>query len=127
MDNEMREQAEKADGIAVCLIDAKAFDAPTANALAAGIPVIGYNADVPTGSPNKRISYIHSGDTTFTTDQQPYLQGFVPLQQMYLYKLSGGAVAPADTNTSLAYVTKENVELYLGKSRFEGSTSAEPT
>ena len=245
--------AEKADGIAVCLIDAKAFDAPTANALAAGIPVIGYNADVPTGSPNKRLSYvgqplfqsgyniagrwlklvkkgghvmlsiaspgtlnlqprldgyiqaikdagnpvtydvvnssveqateisriesyylshkdvaglfgtgggdtyacgfvsakyglakkgvivagydllpqtlgyIHSGDTTFTTDQQPYLQGFVPLQQMYLYKLSGGAVAPADTNTSLAYVTRENVELYLGKSRFEGSTSAEPT
>jgi simple sugar transport system substrate-binding protein len=46
---------------------------------------------------------------------------------MYLYKLSGGAVAPADTNTSLTYVTKDNVDLYLGKSRFEGSTSAEPT
>jgi simple sugar transport system substrate-binding protein len=64
---------------------------------------------------------------TFTTDQQPYLQGFVPLLQMYLYKLSGGAAAPADTNTGLAYVTKDNVDLYLGKSRFEGSTSAEPT
>ena len=73
------------------------------------------------------LGYIKSGDMTFTTDQQPYLQGFVPLQQMYLYKLSGGAVAPADTNTSLAYVTKDNVDLYLGKSRFEGSTSAEPT
>jgi simple sugar transport system substrate-binding protein len=46
---------------------------------------------------------------------------------MYLYKLSGGAVAPADTNTSLAYVTKDNVDLYLSKSRFEGSTSTEPT
>jgi simple sugar transport system substrate-binding protein len=245
--------ASRVDGIAVCLIDAKAFDAPTANALAAGIPVIAYNADVPAGSPNKRLSYvgqplyqsgydiasrwlklvpkgshvmlsipspgtlnlqprldgyikaikdhgspvsydvvnssvdqpteisriesyylshrnlagmfgtgggdtyacgfvsakyglakkgvivagydlypqtlgyIKTGDMTFTTDQQPYLQGFVPLLQMYLYKLSRGAVAPADTNTSLAYVTKENVGLYLGKSRFEGSTSAEPT
>jgi simple sugar transport system substrate-binding protein len=64
---------------------------------------------------------------SFTTDQQPFLQGFVPVQQFYLYKLSGGAVAPADTNTSLAYVTKDNVDLYLGKSRFEGSTDAEPT
>jgi simple sugar transport system substrate-binding protein len=245
--------AGKADGIAVCLIDPTAFDAPTASALAAGIPVIGYNADVPAGSPNKRLSYvgqplyqsgyniatrwlksvpkgkhvmlsiptpgtlnlqprldgyvqaikdqgnpvtydvvnsgadqateisriesyylshkdvaglfgtgggdtyacgfvsakyglakkgvivagydlypqtlgyINTGDATFTTDQQPYLQGFVPLMQMYLYKLSAGAVSPADTNTSLAYVTKDNVALYLGKSRFEGSTSAEPT
>src|ERR1700729_795855 len=47
--------AQKADGIAVCLIDAKAFDTPTANALASGIPVIAYNADVPKGSPNKRL------------------------------------------------------------------------
>src|ERR1700739_3256083 len=50
--------AGKDDGIAVCLIDATAFDAPTANALAAGIPVIGYNADVPAGSPNKRLAYV---------------------------------------------------------------------
>ena len=50
--------AQKADGIAVCLIDAKAFDSPTANALAAGIPVIAYNADVPKGSANKRLSYV---------------------------------------------------------------------
>src|SRR5260370_16973177 len=50
--------AGKADGIAVCLIDATAFDSPTSNALAAGIPVIGYNADVPAGSPNKRLCYV---------------------------------------------------------------------
>src|SRR5258707_1453898 len=50
--------AGKADGIAVCLIDATAFNAPTSNALAASIPVIGYNADVPAGSPNKRLCYV---------------------------------------------------------------------
>jgi simple sugar transport system substrate-binding protein len=245
--------AEKADGIAVCLVDPKAFDAATAAAMAAGIPVVAFNADVPKGSPNKRLSYvgqplfqsgydvamkwlkmvpkgghvmleigvpgslntqprldgyiqaikdqgnpvtydvvnagpdpateisriesyylshknvaglfatggsdtyacsfvsakyglakkgviiagfdlfpqtlgyIKSGDATFTTDQQAYLQGFLPVQQMMLYKLSGGLVGPADSDTSHAYVTKDNVEAYLGKTRFEGSSSVEPT
>src|SRR5271163_4440089 len=245
--------AGKADGIAVCLIDATAFDSPTANALAAGIPVIGYNADVPAGSPNKRLCYvgqplyqsgyniatrwlklvpkgghvmlsipspgtlnlqprldgyvqaikdqgnpvtydvvnagpdpateisriesyylshknvaglfgtggsdtyacgfvsnkyglakagvavagfdlfpqtlgfIKSGDVNFTVDQQAYLQGFLPVQQMYLWHLSGGLLGPADTDTSRAYVTKDNIDLYLGKSRFIGTASTEPT
>jgi simple sugar transport system substrate-binding protein len=245
--------AEKADGIAVCLVDPKAFDAPTAAAMDAGIPVIAFNADVPTGSPNKRLAYvgqplfqsgysaalkwlkllpkdahvmleigvpgslntqprldgyiqaikdqgnqvtydvvnagpdpateisriesyylshkkvaglfatggsdtyacgfvsakyglakdgvivagfdlfpqslgyIKTGDLTFTVDQQAYLQGFLPVQQMFLYKVSGGLVGPADSDTSHAYVTKDNVEQYLGKSRFGGSTSDEPT
>ncbi len=244
---------EKADGIAVCLVDPKAFDAPTARAIAAGIPVVAFNADVPTGSPNQRLSYvgqplfqsgydvaqkfmsrvpkgghvmlsigvpgslneqpridgyiqwikdhgnpvtydvvntgvdgateisrissyvlshknlagifcgggsdtyaagfvsaeyglakkgliiggfdlfpqtlqfIKAGHATFTTDQQAYLQGFLPVQQLYMYKLSSGLVGPADTNTSKAYVTTENVDHYLAKSRFEGSTRSEPS
>src|SRR5437764_5211153 len=44
----------KADGIGVSLIDLHAFNAPVEKALAAGIPVISYNADAPT---NKRLSY----------------------------------------------------------------------
>jgi len=242
--------AAKVDGIAVCLIDAEAFNKPTEDAMSIGIPVIGYNADTPG---NARLSYvgqslyqsgyniaqkwlpmvksggkvmlsiatpgslnlqprldgyiqaikdagdpvtydtvasgvdqaseesaieayylankdvvgffgtgatdslavgklskkyglaangvitagydllpetldlIKSGDMTFTTDQQPYLQGFIPTLQIYLYKLSGGAVSPANTDTSLAYVTKDNVDIYLSPSRFEGSTEDEPT
>jgi len=46
--------------------------------------------------------------------------------QMYLYKVSNGLVGPTDCDTSHAYVTKDNVEQYLGKTRFEGSTNAEP-
>ncbi len=240
--------ANKVDGIAVALVDAEAFNQPTDDALSIGIPVIGYNADVPNarlayvgqslyqsgyniaqkwlpmvkpgghvmlsiatpGSLNlqprldgyiqaikdagdpvtyetlesgvdqateesriesyylankdvagmfgtgatdslavgkisqkyglaatgvitagydllpETLSLIQSGDMTFTTDQQPYLQGFLPTLQIYLYKLSGGAVAPANTDTSLAYVTKDNVETYLSPSRFEGSTEDEP-
>jgi len=43
-----------------------------------------------------------------------------------MYKLSKGLVGPADTNTSKAYVTSANVDYYLSKSRFEGSTRSEP-
>jgi len=73
------------------------------------------------------LKNIGSGATQFTIDQQPYLQGFVPVQQLYLYKLSGGAMHPADTNTSLMFVTKDNMGLYSIPSRFEGSTSSQPT
>jgi simple sugar transport system substrate-binding protein len=73
------------------------------------------------------LKNIQSGATQFTIDQQPYLQGFVPIQQLYLYKLSGGAMAPSDTNTSLKFVTKDNVAGYTTLSRFEGSTPNQPT
>lgn len=58
--------ASKADAIATCIVDPTAFNAPTANALAAGIPVFAYNADAPANSGNERLAYIgqdlyHSG------------------------------------------------------------------
>jgi simple sugar transport system substrate-binding protein len=239
----------KADGIAVCVVDPKAFDAPTEKALKAGIPVVSYNADGSTA--NKRLAYIgqdlfnsgvamgqrimtlvppsatsriglfiatpgqsniqpridgaqsvlkgkykidvittgadvpgelskidayyqghkdvkglfavdagstqgiaqtmkkhslakagvkgggydllpitlqliKSGDLDFTIDQQPYLQGFQPVIQLFLYKLSGGLMQPSNTNTGLLFVTKDNVQPYLTtKSRYEGSASAQ--
>jgi simple sugar transport system substrate-binding protein len=45
----------KADGIGVSLIDLHAFNAPVEKALAAGIPVIAYNADA---AGNKRLAYV---------------------------------------------------------------------
>jgi simple sugar transport system substrate-binding protein len=66
---------------------------------------------------------IHDGQLDFTIDQQPYLQGFVPILQLFLVKYSGGLVAPADTNTGLLFVTRANVQPYVTtKSRFEGSS-----
>jgi simple sugar transport system substrate-binding protein len=238
-----------ADGIAVSIIDPKAFNSPVNKALDAGIPVVSYNADAPSTSGNKRLAYIgqdlfqsgvkmgeriatliSSGDVAgfiatpgslniqpridgakqaisqsgkpinfkqiatgpdvneelskidayyqghkslkgmfavdagstqgvaqtmkkyglagkgihgggydllpttlklineghldFTIDQQPYLQGFYPVVQLFLYKLSGGLMAPSDTNTGLLFVTKENVKPYLTtKTRYEGSSS----
>src|SRR6516164_3095714 len=45
----------KADGIAVSLVDLTAFNEPVEKALAAGVPVISYNADA---KDNKRLCYV---------------------------------------------------------------------
>jgi simple sugar transport system substrate-binding protein len=72
------------------------------------------------------LKLIDQGHLQFTIDQQPYLQGFVPVIQLFLYKLSGGLIAPSDTNTGLLFVTKANVKPYLTtKTRYEGSASAQ--
>jgi simple sugar transport system substrate-binding protein len=72
------------------------------------------------------IDAINNGHMDYTIDQQPYLMGFDGVMQLFLYKLSGGLVFPADTNTGAKFVTKDNVEPYVStKSRFEGSSSAQ--
>lgn len=242
--------AGRADGIAVSIVDPQAFNAPVADALSKGIPVVAYNSDAPTSSNNKRMAYIgqdlfvsgqkmgarivnevpagghvvlfiatpgslniqpridgaisvikksskkityesiatgalltqensavesyylghksvkgmyavdggstesialvskkyglqksgkittggydllpqtisaiHSGDMGFTIDQQPYLQGFYPVVQLFLYKLSNTLMFPSDTNTGLKFVVKGNVKPYLTNSRFEGTST----
>jgi simple sugar transport system substrate-binding protein len=56
----------------------------------------------------------------FTIDQQPYLQGFLPVMQLYLYNISGGVTGPAETNTGLVFITPDTAGRYLeNTSRFE--------
>ncbi len=50
--------ANKVDGIACCIVDPKAFNAVTNNALDKGIPVVGYNAQAPAGAGSNVFSYI---------------------------------------------------------------------
>jgi simple sugar transport system substrate-binding protein len=72
------------------------------------------------------LQMIKAGNLGFTIDQQPYLQGFIPVLWLYLYKLSGGLIAPPETNTGLKFVTKSTVGAYLNTtSRYEGSTTAQ--
>jgi simple sugar transport system substrate-binding protein len=60
----------------------------------------------------------------FTIDQQPYLQGFLPILQLFFAKYSGGLVSPAETNTGLRFVTRRTVQRYLTThTRYEGSSS----
>ncbi|HKO86290.1 MAG TPA: sugar ABC transporter substrate-binding protein [Actinomycetota bacterium] len=70
------------------------------------------------------LNAIKGGSLDYTIDQQPYLQGFLPVLYLYMYKLSGGLVFPSQTNTGLLFVTKDTVDPYLQtKTRFEGSST----
>jgi simple sugar transport system substrate-binding protein len=72
------------------------------------------------------LASVKSGDLDYTIDQQPYLQGFLPVFALYLYKLSGGLISPCQTNTGLLFVTKDNVGPYqTTQTRYEGSSTAQ--
>jgi simple sugar transport system substrate-binding protein len=61
----------------------------------------------------------------FTIDQQPYLQGFLPVMELFLYKQSGTLSGIADVNTGLKFLDKSTVGPYnTTKSRYEGSSSS---
>ncbi len=67
------------------------------------------------------VELVSSGVLDFTIDQQPYLQGFLPVVYMYLWKLSGGVVTPPETNTGLVFLDSASAQLFLEtESRFEG-------
>src|SRR5487761_2068898 len=71
----------------------------------------------------RSLAAVHDGFLDFVIDQQPYLQGFYTVMEMFAYKVSGGLVGPADINTGLKFVTKDNVAPYLTtKTRYEGSS-----
>jgi simple sugar transport system substrate-binding protein len=74
----------------------------------------------------KTLDSIHKGTLDFTIDQQPYLQGFYTVLELFIYKISGGLSGPGDINTGLKFITKGNVDPYLNtKSRFEGNSKEE--
>ena len=63
----------------------------------------------------------------FTIDQQPYLQGFLPILQLYLYQASGTLSGIADVNTGLKFLDKTTVVPYNStKSRLRGHVDRRP-
>ncbi len=82
-----------------------------------GIKAGGYDLGPPV------LKAVQAGHLDFTIDQQPYLQGWLPVLQLFFYKYTSGLVAPSDTNTGILFVTKGNVKPYLTtKTRYEGSS-----
>src|SRR5579864_298598 len=70
----------------------------------------------------RSLEAVRDGFLDFVIDQQPYLQGFYTVMEMFAFKVSGGLVGPADINTGLKFVTKDAVGQYMNtKSRYEGS------
>jgi simple sugar transport system substrate-binding protein len=66
-----------------------------------------------------------AGYIEFTIDQQPYLQGFLPILELYLYNASQGLTGPADVDTGLKFLDKTTVVPYSStKSRYEGTSTS---
>ena len=68
---------------------------------------------------------LQEGNIEFTIDQQPYLQGFLPVLQLFLWHVSGSLTGPAETDTGLKFLSKETVAPYVeSKTRYEGTSSS---
>jgi len=66
-----------------------------------------------------------SGEIDFTIDQQPYLQGFFPILELYLYNVTQKLTGIADVNTGLKFLDKTTIIPYNStKSRYEGTGTA---
>jgi len=124
--------AEKAflTGAKATLKGAFAVDAGSTEQLGPALASVGLAGKIPGGgfdlTPGT-LTAINSGQLNFTIDQNPYLQGFLPVLYLYLFNLTGGLVAPPNTDTGLTFVTKSNVGPYLNtKTSYEGSAPPPP-
>jgi simple sugar transport system substrate-binding protein len=83
-----------------------------------GVKAGGYDLLGPT------TKLLQAGNLDFTIDQQPYLQGFLPVLELFMYKASGSLTGIADVNTGLKFLDKQTVVPYNEtKSRYEGTTT----
>ncbi|GGX19422.1 substrate-binding domain-containing protein [Streptomyces lomondensis] len=87
--------------------------APIALTAVQSVKDAGSKAKVATFDLNKDlVGAIQGGSVEFAVDQQPYLQGYLAVDALWLYRtngnFSGGGTAPVLTGP--AFVTKENVD-----------------
>jgi simple sugar transport system substrate-binding protein len=83
------------------------------------IPAGGFDTDPRT------LTGLQTGKLKFSIFQDPYLQGFLPTLYLYLYNLSGGQLAPPNTDTGLTVLTPGNVGQFTKSSRYQGASSAQ--
>ena len=83
------------------------------------IPAGGFDTDPRT------LNGLKAGTIKFSIFQDPYLQGFLPTLFLYLYNLSGGQLAPPDTDTGLTVLNPSNVTGFLKNTRYQGGSSGE--
>ncbi len=105
-----------------------AVDGGSTESLAKVIQKLGLQGKVHAGGfdlTEQTQKLLSEGYIEFTIDQQPYLQGFMPVLQLFLYKVSGTLTGPAEVDTGLKFLNKETVQPYLkSKTRYEGTSSA---
>jgi len=68
---------------------------------------------------------LHDHTIQFTIDQQPYLQGFLAVVELFLYKATEGLTGAADVDTGLKFVYPDTVKPYATTtSRYEGTSTS---
>ena len=67
-----------------------------------------------------------AGQGDFTIDQQPYLQGFLPTLELFLYQASKHLSGIADVDTGLKFLDPTSVEPYVQKSRVTRAVQVDP-
>jgi simple sugar transport system substrate-binding protein len=68
---------------------------------------------------------LKEGNIEFTIDQQPYLQGFLPVLQLFMWHVSGSLSGIAEVDTGLKFLNKESIAPYVeSKTRYEGTSSS---
>ena len=104
-----------------------AVDAGSTAAIAQMITKYGISGQVHAGGFDlleDTITGVKSGALDFTIDQSAYLQGFLPVLYMFMYRMTGSLVFPPATDTGLTFVTSSNVSPYASaNSWIEGGTS----
>jgi simple sugar transport system substrate-binding protein len=105
-----------------------AVDAGSTELLTPQLESVGLAGKIPAGgfdlTPGT-LTAIKAGQLNFTINQDPYLQGFLPVLYLYLFNLTGGLVLPPDTDTGLSFITRANVGPFLDSSTtYEGSMGA---
>lgn len=67
---------------------------------------------------------LSKGQLGFTVDQQAYLQGFLPIFELFMYSMTGGLIAPFDVSTGSRLVTRQDVGRYLlHRDSWEGTST----
>ncbi len=105
-----------------------AFAADSGSTANLGAALAGAGLSIPAGgfdTDPRTLTALQSGKINFSLFQDPYLQGFLPVLYMYLYNLSGGQLAPPDTDTGLTILNKGNVGVLQKNSRFQGASSGQ--
>lgn len=68
---------------------------------------------------------LYDNTIQFAIDQQPYLQGFLPALELFLYKATQGLTGAADVDTGLKFLDSSTIKPYATtKSRYEGTGTA---
>lgn len=71
------------------------------------------------------VQLLANGTIQFLLDQQLYLQGFLPVLELFMHRATDGLVGAADVDTGLKVLDRRTVRPYLTtRSRYEGTSTS---